>query len=248
MPGLRFAVLILLSVIPSAVFAAKPHLVMLIAEREYLTEQTLPAFASEHLADDYRVTFVFAAPEDRNRLVGVEAVASADILLVSVRRRTLPVDQLKRIREYVEAGKPVIGIRTANHAFSINGKPVPEGRAVWDEWDQRVFGGNYRGHHGNRLKTTVTFAAGDHPPLLRDLHTKPFAAGGSLYRVSPLADGASIILRGRVEGHSPEPVAWSFVRSDGGRSFYTSLGHVDDFRGEVLPRLLVNALAWVVEP
>ncbi len=26
-----------------------------------------------------------------------------------------------------------------------------------------------------------------------------------------------------------QPVAWTFFRSDGGRSFYTSLGHKDDF-------------------
>ena len=53
-----------------------------------------------------------------------------------------------------------------------------------------------------------------------------------------------LVLEGVVEGHAPEPVAWTFLRTDGGKSFYTSLGHVDDFRGPVLPRLLLNAIEW----
>ena len=55
---------------------------------------------------------------------------------------------------------------------------------------------------------------------------------------------AVVVLEGVVEGHAPEPVAWTFRRAEGGKSFYTSLGHVDDFRGPVLPPLLLNAIEW----
>ncbi len=228
----------------------RPHVVMLIAEREYQTEESLPAFAERHLNDDFMTTFVFADPEDRNRLVGIEAVESADVLVVSVRRRTLPDEQLRRIRNHVAAGKPVIGIRTASHAFSVRGDDVGQGRAVWPEWDAEVFGGNYTNHYGNALKTTVTLdreAAKTSPLLdgLRDL--KPFPSAGSLYRVAPLQPGAQRLMSGQVEGHPAEPVAWTYDRADGGKSFYTSLGHVDDFAAEVLPRLLVNAIVWSLE-
>jgi type 1 glutamine amidotransferase len=80
--------------------------------------------------------------------------------------------------------------------------------------------------------------------LLRGIDPEPFVAGGSLYKVSPLAGGTSTLLLGKVEGHAAEPVAWTYRRKDGGKSFYTSLGHVDDFRGPVLRKLLVNAIAW----
>ena len=41
------------------------------------------------------------------------------------------------------------------------------------------------------------------------------------------------------------PLAWCH-EFEGGRVFYTSLGHPDDFSGPVLPRLLRNAVEWVL--
>ena len=69
-------------------------------------------------------------------------------------------------------------------------------------------------------------------------------SSGSLYRVSPLVEGTKVLLSGRVEGKPAEPVAWTYRRADGGKSFYTSLGHVDDFAGDELPQLLVKAIQW----
>ena len=244
--------LLAVSIVPAASGQEdrRPHVVMLIAEREYETEKSLPTFADAHLGDRYRTTIVEAAPGDRNRLEGIGAVGSADVLLVSVRRRTLPREQLQIIRDYVSHGKPVVGIRTANHAFAVRGGDVGQGRAVWPEWDREVFGGNYTNHYGNSLEAVIRVV--DTPArksaLLEGLReVEPFVAGGSLYRVSPLADGTTVLMTGKVEGHPAEPVAWAYVRDGGGRSFYTSLGHVDDFAGDVLPRLLVNAIEWSLE-
>ncbi len=225
----------------------KPHVVMLIAEREYQTDQSLPKFAKEHLGD-YRTTFVFADPDDLNRLSGIDAIETADVLLVSVRRRTLPERQLQLVRDYVLSGKPVIGIRTANHAFCLRNQEPPQGRAQWTSWDKDVFGGNYTNHYGNELKTTCQLSDNAPAPLISRLTVgKSFTAGGSLYKVAPLADRATVVLTGTVEGHPPEPIAWTFTRADGGKSFYTSLGHIDDFSGPVLPQLLINAIDWTLE-
>jgi len=251
MPLLRRFALVFCAISTSALAdAPKPHVVMLIAEREYQTDQTLPVFAKQFLDESYRTTFVSADPDDPNRLVDIAAVKSADVLMVSVRRRTLTEDQLDVVRGYITSGKPVIGIRTASHAFSLRNAEPPEGRAGWPEFDAEVFGGNYSNHHGNSLKVIVTREKPSAEPtrLLRGLEsTAPFIAGGSLYVVSPLAGGTQVLFTGRVEGKPPEPVAWTYQRADGGKSFYTSLGHVDDFRGEVLPKLLVNAIAWCLE-
>lgn len=229
---------------------SRPHIVMLVAEREYETDVTLPRFAREHLADAYETTFVFADPEDRDRLEGLGAIETADLLIVSVRRRTLPAAQLGQIRDYVAAGKPVIGIRTASHAFSVRGTPVGQGRAVWPEWDHQVFGGNYTNHHGNSLRVTVSVEPGsrDSPLLSGVTGRAPFPSGGSLYKVRPLRGSTAVLLWGSVEGQPAEPVAWTFRRGDGGKSFYTSLGHVEDFSGEAFPRLLENAIRWALDP
>ena len=65
---------------------------------------------------------------------------------------------------------------------------------------------------------------------------------GTLYQVSPLADTARPLLVGTIPDQSPEPIAWTNVNKNGGRVFYTSLGHLDDFQQEPFNRLLVNAL------
>ena len=246
---MKFALALLFAASGVATAQSPPHVVMLIAEREYQTDKTLAIFARQHLDGHYRTTLVFADHEDPNRLDGIEVIREADVVLVSVRRRTLPKAQLDLIREYVAAGKPVIGIRTASHAFCLRNGAAPKGRAVWPQWDAEVFGGNYTNHYGNQLQATITRqpSSPHQQLLLRGISPEPIAAGGSLYKVSPLVTGATPLLWGRVDGHDAEPVAWTYTRKDGGKSFYTSLGHVDDFGGSMLPTLLVNAIAWATE-
>ncbi len=225
----------------------RPHVVMVIAEDEYETATTLLKFAKEHLGKDFRVSFVYADEENPNSLEGAEVISEADVLLLSVRRRPLPSRQLKLIREHISSGKPVVGIRTSSHAFHLRNKEAPAGLEDWPDFDAAVFGGNYSNHYGNQLKSTVTFAEGaaDHPIL--DGVPGKFSQGGSLYKTAPLAEGAEPLLVGTLneEEVDPEPIAWLFTRADGGRSFYTSLGHRQDFAGDALPRLLLNALRYV---
>ncbi len=221
----------------------RPRLVIVSAEDEYETETTLPDFAARWLGHHFQMTFVFGNGNERHDLPGIEALRDADAMLLSVRRRPLPAEQLQIVREFVAAGKPVIGIRTANHAFCLRNQDPPDGLADWPELDAEVFGGSYSNHYGNDIVATIT-AANDSHPLLTGADELPVEAGGSLYVVNPVNASASIVLTGEVPGQSPEPVAWTFERADGGSSFYTSLGHKDDFAGEVFPRLLFNACLW----
>ncbi|MDG2129180.1 MAG: isochorismatase family protein [Fuerstiella sp.] len=225
----------------------RPHLVMLIAEDEYLTEQTLPEFAVSHLGREFRVTTVFGSDRDRHSLPGIEAVTDADVLLVSIRRRVLPDADMKLIRDHVASGKPVVGIRTASHAFSLGAKKVPpDGFVDWPKFDSEVFGGNYHGHHGNKLKSLVT-AEGDHSILDGVQEQRAARQGGSLYLTSPLKQGTTVLTTGMVEGEPREPVTWTFARADGGRSFYSSMGHVDDFENGEFKRLLYNGICWAAK-
>src|SRR5262249_20657572 len=137
----------------------RPHLVVISAEDEYQTEKTLPDFALKQLGKDFRVSFVFGDAKDRNHLPGLNVLNDADLALVSVRRRPLPKAEMEIIRKYVAAGKPLVGIRTASHAFALPpGQSLPPGLADWPAFDKDVLGCNYAGHHGNALKTTVKAA------------------------------------------------------------------------------------------
>ena len=222
----------------------RPHVVILAAEDEYRTETTLPQFAAQHLGQDFRVTFVFESADNKYNLPGLEIVDDADVLLISVRRRPLPAEQLAIIKKYVAAGKPVVGIRTASHAFHLRDNP-PDGLAAWPEIDQQLIGGNYKGHTANATRALIRALPDVKHPILTGIDATEFQSGGTLYLNTPLASETTELMRGRVEGLAQEePVAWTFQRTDGGKTFYTSLGHKDDFQQSAFVRLLRNGIYW----
>lgn len=227
----------------------RPHVVFVVGEEEYKTEQTLPAFAAQHLGKEFRTSFVFARESDPNDFPGMNAVDEADVLFVSVRRRTPPARDLERIRAFAAAGKPLLGIRTASHAFSLrHNAPVSEGHSSWPTFDPDVWGGHYTNHHGEGAKTAVSSPPGaSQQPILTGIDLQAITGNGSLYKVSPLAASATPVLIGNIPGEPSEPIAWTNARPSGGKSFYTSLGHPDDFRQPAFNQLLLNAIRWAAK-
>jgi nicotinamidase-related amidase len=223
----------------------RPHLVMVMAESEYQTNRTLPEFARKHLGKDFRVSCVHGSETNSNDLPGLEVLNEADLALISVRRRALPKAQMEILRRFVASGKPVIGIRTASHAFSLNGKKPPEGCATWEEFDHEVLGGNYKGHYGTGPKVMVKAAEGaaGHP-ILDGVPLAELQGQGSLYKVSPLARGATPLLLGSIPDRPVEPLLWVHATKSGGRVVYTSLGHPDDFKQSAFNLLLRNVVCW----
>src|SRR5262249_38047530 len=126
----------------------RPHAAFVIAEDQDLTGYSVPGFSSQELTHNFGVRYVLSERNDRDALESTTPLETADVVLVSVRRRVLPKDQLDAIRKYVASGKPLVGIRTASHAFSPRGNDAsPQGRDVWKEFDPQVLGGHYVGHH-----------------------------------------------------------------------------------------------------
>ncbi|MDG2383632.1 MAG: ThuA domain-containing protein [Pirellulaceae bacterium] len=226
--------------------------VAVIGEREYQTQRTIPDFCNRMLASDFRLQYVFAEQENGNHFPGIETVADADVVLLSVRRRGLSKQQLTYLRDHVEAGKPLVAIRTSSHAFAPRLETKSNDTDVWPEFDHEVLGGNYQGHHNNKLITDPTtfvrvVSAGQHP-ILEGVRQDELPVASWLYKVSPLADTTTPLMTGRVEGREPhEPVAWINEPMGGARVFYTSLGHPQDFRLPAFQRLLANAIYWAAD-
>jgi nicotinamidase-related amidase/type 1 glutamine amidotransferase len=221
----------------------RPLVAMLIAEDEYETDRTL--------GPSFRVSLVYGDANRPNHLPGLEQIESANALVVSVRRRPLPKAELQMIRQFVRSGKPVIGIRTASHAFSLRDSQASPGLEQWPEFDREVFGGSYSNHYGADKKPFVSWSSNETNraqflATTTSVQTAKhlFQSGGSLYRVSPLAAGTRVLWTGAIDNEASEPVAWTFVRADGGRSFYTSLGHKEDFENIEFKTLLRNAIHW----
>ena len=143
---------------------------------------------------------------------------------------TISGEQLERVRKYCQSGKPIVGIRTASHAFQN-----------WLALDKEIFGGNYKNHFGKGSLTDIQIVdkAKDHPILAG---FKPFKSEGTLYKNTGLAPDCDVLLTGTIPGQF-EPIAWTRLHK-GGRIFYTSLGHQKDFEEENFIRLIANASYW----
>lgn len=240
--------------IPSLAGAADPtgpKILFVTGEREYFTEKSLTGFYQNDLKPlAYRAAFIRAKSNEgpeRNDFPGlVSALKSADLLFVSVRRRAPKKAQLDALRQYLDSGKPLIGIRTTSHAFSLGGKPVPDGCAVWEDFDPVVLGGNYHGHFNDDPFEIAIGPARNHP-ILAGVN---LAKSARLYRSGPLKPTTTTLLVSVAKkGQAAEPLAWTHsYGSNKTKVFYTSLGIAEDFENPAFRKLLVNAVAWATRP
>jgi hypothetical protein len=220
----------------------------------YDAVNTCRGFAEgEWKAPGHRVTVIQGNRERPTHFEGfLEAMKSADLLVVFVRRATPPQDQLDAIRAHLAAGKPLLGIRTANHAFSpLPGQaPSDPDLASWPEFVPEVLGCQNTGYETKRLPYEVRrhpLAPSD-SPLLRGVDVSRILGHVSLYRVLPLAADVSPLLLGQADGIEPaQPIAWTRLHGPRkARVFYTSLGAPADIVQPSVRRLIGNAVNWTL--
>jgi nicotinamidase-related amidase/type 1 glutamine amidotransferase len=223
----------------------RPKLVVAIAESEYETTKTLPPLVQRLFVDQlgFEATILFGDNKTMELPGFADAVAKADLVLLSIRRLApLPKD-LEALKKYLDAGKPLMGIRTSCHAFDAKGK-FPQGHAEWVTFDPDVIGGHYTGHHPAGSVTTIDMApaSGKDHAVLTGIKT-PLQSNGSLYKTAPLGRTATPLLVGSIPGQKAEPVAWLNACKQA-KVFYTSLGCPEDFDNPQFALLLHNAARW----
>lgn len=224
---------VLLLTVASTAFAADPwitfegkegpgkgkHIVLVSGDEEYRSEEYLPQLA-KILADHhgFTCTVLFEIdpgtgqidPDQHNNIPGLEALDSADLMIIHTRFRALPDDQMKHIDQYLMAGKPVIGLRTATHAFSgLKGEyekynwnyKGPE-EAWKDGFGRLVFGETWISHHGaHKSESTRGLIAPDtkDSPLLNGIQSGEIWVPTDVYGVRlPLPGDAKPIILGQV--------------------------------------------------
>ncbi len=228
----------------------RPHIVFVIGENEYHTWETLPEFARNELDwRGYNCSFVTASTDTKdNVFTNYEAIKDADLLVLSVRRRTPPSEMMALIRAHLEAGKPLIGIRTACHAFGA--EPPDAQHEGWSTFDTDVLGCHYENHYGNNgpngAPTLVKTIPGDRP-ILTGIPASEFEMQGSLYKSRNPARSVIPLMTGRLAaGSEIEPVAWINTAHDR-RVFYTSMGTPENFKQPAFRELLLNAVSWTLD-
>lgn len=256
------------------------HIVLVSGDEEYRSEEALPQLAkilSKHHGFDCTVLFAIDPkdgtidPKIRNNIPGLEALKKADLLILFTRFRNLPDEQMQQVVDYVESGRPVIGMRTATHGFDI-----PEGsKFAKYGWKSKEFDGgfgrqilgetwiNHHGQHGKQSTGGIIAPGKASHPIVRGIKDRDIWGATDVYGVKlPLTGDASPLILGAVlEGMQPNdkaidgakndpmmPVAWTktYTGSQGktARVFTTTMGASQDLTSEGLRRLLVNAAYW----
>jgi type 1 glutamine amidotransferase len=234
----------------------------LIGEHEYGTPESLPAFAEKQLTPlGIESSFIFAESDDRASIdchtfngLGA-ALESADILVISLRRRYPETEDLTRIRAWIDSGKPVIAVRTASHAFGERDKgagyQAPVGHASWNTFDVDVLGASYQGHYKAEeenpplhVDTWIETSASNHPIVKALTFKDPFKIDDKLYEYINLDPAIEVVLSARYEDGEPKhPIAWTNEK-EGKRIFYMSPAGPEEMALPQIQSLLKAAVLW----
>ena len=254
------------------------HVVLVSGDEEYRSEEALPMLgkllAERH---GFKCTVLFAInsktgeidPNEQTNIPGMEAIGSADFVVLGLRFRELPDEDMKHLVDYVEAGKPLLGLRTSTHAFRYSrDKESPYARWSFNskEWDggfgRQVLGETWiahHGHHGKEGTRGVIVEENAGHPLLRGV--EDVWGDTDVYTINKLPEDATVLLDGQVvAGMTPDappvegkkndpmmPVAWVRDREVNGKTqkvICTTMGAATDFVQPGLRRFVVNSAYW----
>ena len=244
----------------------RPIVAFIIAENEYHANRRLPEFGHELLLTkgvncEYALGKPVYTGEGIHNIENLQILRDADLLVVQVRRRALPAEQMNLIRDYARSGKPIIGLRTASHAFNANQVVPNTGGGIsaatgkvsgfldqWPEFDEEILGGNYQGHYGTiKVGTVFSIVPGmENHPLLKGVSsedfTGPVANLHTLYKNRPLRSAdIQVLMLGRIPEQPVEPVLWINNRSNG-KVMYTSMGHWLDWDIPQFRQIMFNSV------
>lgn len=255
---------------------AGKHIVLLAGDEEYRSEEALPQLGKIlSVRHGFRCTVLFSTnpetgeidPENQTHIPGLAALDNADMAVVFWRFRELPDPEMKHFVDFVEAGKPLLGIRTATHAFAYRRDPAsPYARYDFQssEWPggfgQQVLGETWISHHGQHgvqsTRGQIVAEQRQHP-ILRGV--EDIWGPTDVYGIRNLGPEATVLVRGLVLASmepDSEPVAgppnepampliWTrtqqTVTGKSARIICSTIGASVDLESEGLRRVFVNA-------
>ncbi len=251
------------------------HIVLLAGDHEYRSEETLPALArilAKH--HGFKCTVLFDVDRETGEIVpgnsnmpGMEALDTADLAVVFLRFQDFPAEQMRHFDDYLNRGGPVVGLRTATHAFRMKGNE-PFAKYSFDfkgpddklGFGHQVLGqtwvGHYRCNHQQSTQITVVDGKQNHP-ILRGVKDVWVQAGAY---VGKPTDGDILTMAQPLNGMTPDspvdetkpptPSEWTrtYKSASGksGRVFTSLYGTPEDILNDGYRRLLVNGCFWAL--
>ncbi|MBX2925446.1 MAG: isochorismatase family protein [Chitinophagaceae bacterium] len=245
----------------------RPVIAFLTAEGEYKANQRLPEFGHQLLLKEgmnceYATGLPAMEGPGRYNLENMQVLNDADLAVIFIRRIALEPEKMSLLKNFVNRGKPVLGVRTASHAFDAKGNVPREGGGItassekvsgfleqWPAFDKEILGGNYQGHYGHlEALTRIQVVPGmEAHPIVKDMPAEGFGSKNWLYKNAPLSSPhVQVLLTGSIPNEKPEPVLWT-NRNGKNKVVYTSLGHWDDWKIPAFPQLLVNSIHYLLD-
>jgi hypothetical protein len=278
LPGVGFSEDQWLSLKGKAGLGSGQHIVFITGEEFYRSEEGMSMFAkilSQYHGYDCTVLFAtdketgIINPNVLDHIPGLHLLADADLMVIFARFRELPDADMKHIVDYVNAGKPVVGIRNATHAFRY----LKNKQSAYVDWDwhskawpggfgQQILGDTWVSHYGKfQGEATLAHAEPDqgNHPVMQGV-AKTLFCRTDVNGVNKLKPEDTILFRGQVlsglkrtdppvtdkRKDTRMPLAWfkTYTAPSGkqGRSFCTTAGASVDWLEEDLRRLMVNAI------
>jgi hypothetical protein len=226
----------------------------------------MPMLASEIERLGFKATVInpdWDPEKDERGLPGLEALKKADLAIFYTRFLKIDDQQLVHITDYLKSGKPVVGLRTSTHGFNY---PDEHPNQKWnDGFGRDALGSPYLIHLSGPTRLKVEQGRKKHPVLTGVQADDDWQSRGTLY-LTKLEKGTTPLLLGtghprdkkaavrtnRFGTHHLEPemtdvVAWTWTNKWGGRTFSTSLGHLNDFGDLNSVRLITNGIFWAAD-
>jgi len=262
-------------VLPGKDMAAK-HIVLISGDEEYRSEDVMSQWArilnSHH---GFKCTVLFALDTDgvvnpnKSNIPGLEALQTADLMCIFTRFRNLPDEQMQHVAEYIKSGKPIIGLRTATHAFN-NSKGSKYAKYAWNNqvsgheggFGKQILGETWVSHHGKHgsegTRGRIAKGALNHV-ILNGIREEMLFGTTDVYTANPPKDATILVFGEVTDSLKPDskavtgkknepmmPIAWT-RETDGRRVFTTTFGASTDLESEGVRRLLVNAAYWALK-
>ena len=255
------------------------HIVLISGDDEYRSEESMPMLgkilAKHH---GFKCSVLFAIdpetntikPNHQTNIPGMQLLDNADLVILGLRFRNLPDDQMKHFVDYLDSGKPIIGTRTSTHAFNYPKDSQSKFKHFsWRDgnwkggFGQQVLGDTWISHHGGHKTQScrgVIVEGRERHPILKGV--TDVWGPSDVYGIRNLPKSANVLMRGAVlDGMNPDdepvagkkndpmmPLAWvkRFESKSGKKSkiFCTTMGAATDFESEDLRRMIVNASFW----
>jgi len=245
-------------------------IVLVSGDEEYRTEESMPMLAkilSEKHGFTCKVLFSwdktgkYIDPNNQQGVIGWEHLKGADLMLIGTRFRKPNAEDAEHITNFLNSGKPVVGIRTSTHAF--NGGEKFGDKISFGQFGPLIMGEGWVSHHGRHkvegARGMIETKNAAHP-ILKGV-TDVFGPS-DVYGVKRLTEKDTILLRGAVtENLEPsssfvdskndpmQPLAWlhPYEAPNGkkGTTFCTTMGASVDLVSEDLRRMLVNSVYFL---